>query len=156
MLIIWGSSKDDLSVDRLSCGLCNVVGRLHNLQLFVRGERSIDLLVILLLYFFTLFELCKRDRLFLFISVKMRNLSDLFGGKVKAEVDPENSRLDDEILSEYMNQEWRQAFLANEVGLPNISYTYLFYIFDTVTPLPYLSLNVNTGKIRKHISRRRL
>ena len=33
-----------------------------------------------------------------------------------AEVDPENSRLDDEILSEYMSQEWRQAYLANEVG----------------------------------------
>ena len=47
----------------------------------------------------------------------MRNLSDLFGGKVKAEVNLENSRLDDEILSEYMNQEWRQAFLANEVGV---------------------------------------
>ena len=61
----------------------------------------------------------------------MRNLSDLFGGKVKDVVDPENSRLDDEILSEYMNQEWRKAFLANEVGLPNIQY--LLYIFYTLT-----------------------
>ena len=33
-----------------------------------------------------------------------------------AEVDPENSRPDYEILSEYMSQEWRQAYLANEVG----------------------------------------
>ena len=48
----------------------------------------------------------------------MKNLSDLFGGNVKAEVDLEKRRLDDEILSEHMNQEWRQAFLANEVGLP--------------------------------------
>ena len=54
----------------------------------------------------------------------MRNLSDLFGGKVKAEVDPEDSRLDNEILSEYMNQEWRQAFLANEVGLLKIPYLF--------------------------------
>ena len=44
------------------------------------------------------------------------NLSDLFGGKVKVDVDLEKRSLDDEILDEYMDQEWRQEFLASEVG----------------------------------------
>ena len=50
----------------------------------------------------------------------MRNLSDLFGGKVSVDVDQERRSLDDEILGEYMDQEWRHAFLDNEVGLLTI------------------------------------
>ena len=46
----------------------------------------------------------------------MVNLSDLFGGKIKVDVDPGKCSLDDEILDEYMDQEWRQEFLASEVG----------------------------------------
>ena len=46
----------------------------------------------------------------------MVNLSDLFGGKVKVDVDPGKCSLDDEILDEYMDQEWRQEFVASEVG----------------------------------------
>ena len=46
----------------------------------------------------------------------MVNLSDLFGGKVTVEVDSEKRSLDDEILDEYMDQEWRQEFLTSEVG----------------------------------------
>ena len=45
----------------------------------------------------------------------MVNLSDLFGGKVKVDVDQGKCSLDDEILDEYMDQEWRQEFLASEV-----------------------------------------
>ena len=51
-----------------------------------------------------------------FISDTMVNLSDLFGGKVKVDADPGKRILDDEILDEYMDQEWRQEFLASEVG----------------------------------------
>ena len=53
--------------------------------------------------------------MWLFISDTMVNLSDLFGGKVKVDVDPGKRSLDDEILDEYMDQEWRQEFLASEV-----------------------------------------
>ena len=49
------------------------------------------------------------------ISETMKNLSDLFGGKANAEVAPEKRSLDDEILSQYMDQEWRRTCLANEV-----------------------------------------
>ena len=50
------------------------------------------------------------------VSATMVNLSDLFSGKVKADVDPGKRSLDDEILGEYMDQEWRQELLASEVG----------------------------------------
>ena len=46
----------------------------------------------------------------------MVNLSDLFGGKVKVDVDPGKRSLDDEILGDYMDQEWRQEILTSEVG----------------------------------------
>ena len=52
----------------------------------------------------------------IFVSENMVNLSDLFGGKVKVDVDQGKRSLDDEILDEYMDQEWRQEFLASEVG----------------------------------------
>ena len=54
--------------------------------------------------------------LLVIISDTMVNLSDLFGGKVRVDVDPGKCSLDDEILDEYMDQEWRQEFLASEVG----------------------------------------
>ena len=52
----------------------------------------------------------------IFVLENMVNLSDLFGGKVKVDVDQGKRSLDDGILDEYMDQEWRQEFLASEVG----------------------------------------
>ena len=76
----------------------------------------------------------------------MRNLSDLFGGKVSAEVDLERRSLDDEILGEYMDQEWRQAFLANEVRLLTISLimTEIFWCrYNLVVPRENVSAGHN-------------
>ena len=74
----------------------------------------------------------------LILSETMRNLSDWFVGKVNADVDPERRSLDDEILGEYMDQEWWQAFLANEVGLLTISKIVkekFLYRYNLVAPL---------------------
>ena len=49
----------------------------------------------------------------------MGKLSELFGRQEGYSVDPEKRRLDDELLNEHLDQEWRQKYIAPEVGSHN-------------------------------------